>query len=67
MMNGVSQPAKQSDVPVIITENLTKVYGGADFRAVDELNLRSAPARSSGCSARTARARPPPPACSPPG
>jgi ABC-2 type transport system ATP-binding protein len=25
--------------PVIVTENLTKVYGGADFLAVDDLNL----------------------------
>ncbi len=25
--------------PVIRTENLTKIYGGTDFRAVDELNL----------------------------
>lgn len=31
--------AQDSDAPVIITENLTKVYEGADFRAVDELNL----------------------------
>ena len=47
---------------VIHTEDLTKVYPGTDFAAVDRLNLDVAgrgdlrPAR-----ARTARARPPPP------
>ena len=53
---------------VIHTVDLTKVYAGTDFRAVDELNLVGVSrARSSACSARTAPARPRPPACSPPG
>ena len=53
---------------VIHTEELTKVYPGTDFAAVDKLNLDVAgrgdlrPAR-----AERRRARPPPRACSPPG
>jgi ABC-2 type transport system ATP-binding protein len=39
----VTQPSLIPDGPVIITENLTKVYSGADFRAVDELNLSVLP------------------------
>ena len=49
---------------VIRTVDLTKAYPGTDFKAVDALNLTRAPrARSSACSARTAPARPRPPAC----
>jgi ABC-2 type transport system ATP-binding protein len=42
-MKNVTQPSQIPDAPVIITENLTKVYSGADFRAVDELNLSVLP------------------------
>ena len=31
--------APTTDPPVIITEHLTKTYSGADFNAVDDLNL----------------------------
>jgi ABC-2 type transport system ATP-binding protein len=34
-----SVSSEASADPVIRTENLTKIYGGTDFRAVDELNL----------------------------
>ncbi|MGO9342448.1 MAG: ATP-binding cassette domain-containing protein [Acidimicrobiales bacterium] len=36
--SGSVLPEASAD-PVIRTENLTKIYGGTDFRAVDELNL----------------------------
>ena len=35
----VSASAPTTDPPVIITEHLTKTYSGADFNAVDDLNL----------------------------
>jgi ABC-2 type transport system ATP-binding protein len=43
MMKTMTQPTQISAAPVIVTTNLTKVYGGADFRAVDELNLSVSP------------------------
>ncbi len=53
---------------IVRTVDLTKVYAGTDFRAVDELNLVGAPrARSSVCSAPTAPARPRRRGCSPRG
>jgi ABC-2 type transport system ATP-binding protein len=39
MMTNVTALAATNDLPVIVTENLTKIYAGADFRAVDDLNL----------------------------
>jgi len=42
-MKNVTPPPQTSTAPVIITQDLTKVYSGADFRAVDELNLSVAP------------------------
>ena len=43
MIGGVTDPSSLSDdeiaSTVIRTENLTKVYAGTDFRAVDDLNL----------------------------
>ena len=42
---------------VIRTVALTKVYEGADFAAVDGLDLTCAPGRSSACSGLTGRAR----------
>ena len=50
---------------VIRTESLTKLYPGG-ILAVDELTCRCGAARSSACSARTARARPRPQGCSRP-
>jgi len=42
-MKFVTPSAPVLDAPVIVTSGLTKVYAGADFRAVDELNLTVAP------------------------
>jgi ABC-2 type transport system ATP-binding protein len=39
MMTSVTTTAPTTDKPVIVTEQLTKIYGDADFRAVDDLNL----------------------------
>ena len=38
-MTSVTTTAPTTDKPVIVTEQLTKIYGDADFRAVDDLNL----------------------------
>jgi ABC-2 type transport system ATP-binding protein len=43
MIKIVTPPTTDQVASVIITENLTKVYSGADFRAVDELNLAVSP------------------------
>ena len=53
-----------SDDTIIETIELTKVYAGADFRAVDSLDLTVHRARSSACSAPTAPARRRPRGCS---
>ena len=34
-----AQYAQMPDRPIIRTEQLTKIYAGADFKAVDDLNL----------------------------
>jgi ABC-2 type transport system ATP-binding protein len=39
MIKNVVSTTKGPDTTVIVTKDLTKVYAGADFRAVDELNL----------------------------
>jgi ABC-2 type transport system ATP-binding protein len=39
MIKIVVSTTKGPDTTVIVTKDLTKVYAGADFRAVDELNL----------------------------
>jgi ABC-2 type transport system ATP-binding protein len=39
MIKIVASTTKGPDTTVIVTKDLTKVYAGADFRAVDELNL----------------------------
>jgi len=49
--------------PAIHTEDLTKIYAGTDFTAVDRLNLNVQVGEIFGCWARMGRARPPPRAC----
>ncbi len=48
---------------VIHTEQLTKVYPGADFAAVDKLDLDVRSGEISGCSGRTEQERPPQRGC----
>ena len=55
-----AQPQEQYTIEV---EHLVKRYPKAPVNAVDDISLACGVARSSGCSARTARARPPPSAC----
>ena len=68
-MSSASAPASTAGLAdgqrdaVIHTEDLTKVYPGTDFAAVNKLNLDVGPARSSACWVPTARGKPPQRAC----
>ena len=54
----VIAPAAEANGTLLATDKLVKQY--RQRRVVNGVSIRSAPAKSSACSVRTARARPPP-------
>ena len=68
-MSSASAPASAAGLAggqrdaIIHTEDLTKVYAGTDFAAVDSLDLERRRGQILDCSGPTAPAKPPPPEC----